>query len=278
MPVIQQLAKALFTSLLVFLVYFSNYAQGDNNPIGSRQAGMGRSSVALTDFWNIQNNQAGISLIDKVSVGAYYESNLNLSQLGTKSIAALTPSKYGVFGLTFNYFGYSQYNEMKAGLVYARSFGQYFRLGVQLDYLQTSIGDNYGTAGNVTFELGIQSDVTENLTIGAWVFNPFQVKLTGSTNQEYPAILRLGAGWHIQENFVATAEVEKNSQFDPVLLRGGLEYVLDEKFFLRAGFSTTQEIFSMGFGLNIKKIRFDISAVMNQSLGFSEQVSLIFHF
>lgn len=265
----------LYLSLSVFVFA---YAQGDNNPIGARQAGMGRSSVALTDFWSIQNNQAGVSLIDKVSVGIYYESSFNISQLSTKSIAAAIPSKFGVFGFTFNYFGYSQYNEMKAGLVYARSFGQYFRLGMQLDYLQTTIGEGYGSAGNVTFEVGVQSDISEKLTLGAWVFNPVQVKLSGNTKQEYPAIIRFGVGWDISENFIATAEVEKNSQFDPILFRGGLEYGLNEKFFFRAGFSTQQEIFTMGFGLALKKFKFDISAGMNQYLGFSEQVSLIYSF
>ena len=274
----QKLRKKILFFLFSLAIINSATSQGDNNPIGARQAGMGRSSVALTDFWNIQNNQAGISLIERATVGIYYENSFNLSQLSTKSIAAVVPTKFGVFGATFNYFGYSQYNEMKAGLVYARSFGQYFRIGLQLDYLQTTIGDNYGSAGNVTFELGVQSDVTENLTIGAWVFNPVQVKLSSNTSQKYPAIFRFGVGWHILENFIATAEVEKNSQFDPILFRGGLEYGLDEKFFFRAGFSTRQEIFSMGFGLKLKGFKFDISAVMNQSLGFSEQVSLIYQF
>jgi hypothetical protein len=276
--VFRQFAKGIFIHFFTLAFYFSVFAQGYNNPSGARQAGMGRSSVALNDFWNIQNNQAGISLINKVSVGIYYENSLNISQLSTKSLAALAPFRFGVFGITFNYFGYSQYNEMKAGLVYARSFGQYFRMGVQLDYLQTTIGDNYGSAGNVTFEIGVQSDVNEKLTIGAWVFNPVQVKLSGKTNQEYPAIFRFGVGWDILENFIATAEVEKNSQFDPVLFRGGLEYGLDEKFFFRAGFTTQQEIFTMGFGLNLKGFKFDIAAIMNQSLGFSEQVSLIYQF
>jgi hypothetical protein len=276
--VFRQLRKLFLILFFALALVYNAHAQGDNNPIGARQAGMGRSSVALTDFWNIQNNQAGISLIDKTSVGIYYENSFNVSELSTKSIAAMVPSKIGVFGVTFNHFGYAQYNEMKAGLVYARSFGQYFRIGLQLDYLQTTIGDNYGSAGNVTFEIGVQSDVSEKLTIGAWVFNPVQVKLSGNTSQKYPAIFRFGAAWDILENFIATAEVEKNSQFDPILFRGGLEYGLDEKFFFRAGFSTQQEIFSMGFGLKLKGFKFDISAVMHQSLGFSEQVSLIYQF
>lgn len=272
--------KRLYQILVILLVLLNQslYAGGEVFPIGSRQAGMGRTSVALTDFWNIQNNQAGIALIDKISFGIYYESRFMVSELSMKSVAVVVPTKIGVLGLSFNHFGYESYNDMKIGLTYARSFGQYFRIGLQLDYLQTTIGDNYGSKSNVTFELGIQSDVTDNLTLGAYVYNPIMVKLADYNEEKIPAIFRFGLGWQVSKNFLVTLEAEKNTAVNPVILRGGLEYVIKEKFFIRGGFSTMQEIFSMGFGINIKFLRFDISAIMHQSLGFSPQSSLIFQF
>ena len=190
----------------------------------------------------------------------------------------VVPTKIGVLGATFNYFGYNLYSDMKVGLVYARSFGQYFRVGLQLDYLQTTLGDNYGKKSSVTFELGVQSDVTKTLTIGAWVYNPIQVKLADYNNEKIPAVFRLGLAWHILENFLVSIEAEKSTYINPILIRGGFEYGIKDKFFFRGGFSTRQEIFSMGFGINIKFLKFDISAVMHQSLGFSPQASLIFQF
>lgn len=274
------LTKHLHILLFIafFIVVATVKAGGEVYPIGSRQAGMGRTSVAITDFWNIQNNQAGIALIDKISFGIYYESRFLVNELSMKSIAVMVPTKIGVLGASFNHFGYSLYSDMKIGLVYARSFGQYFRIGLQLDYLQTTLGENYGRKSSVTFELGIQSNVTETVTIGAYVYNPIQVKLADYDSEKIPAIFRLGIGWQISKNFFVTVEAEKNTVINPIIARGGLEYGFNEKFFIRAGFSTMQEIFSMGFGINIKFLRFDISAVMHQSLGFSPQSSLIFQF
>ncbi|MCF6342759.1 MAG: hypothetical protein L3J31_08150 [Bacteroidales bacterium] len=264
---------------LVLALLFLNCRAGDKLlPSGSRQAGMGRVSVAITDFWNSQNNQAGIALINKISAGVYYENRFGLNQLSSKCIAVVVPTNAGVLGATFNYFGYSLYNEMKIGLVYARSFGPYFRMGLQLDYLQTSLGNDYGSKGNITFELGVQSDVSKNLTLGAWVFNPIQVKLADYADESVPAVFRFGLAWHFSDHFFATVEAEKNTAFRPVIIRGGMEYGIKERFFLRSGFSTGQEIFSMGFGIQIKILRFDISAIMHQSLGFSPQASLIFQF
>lgn len=274
---INSLKKLIILSLFL-LISFTVKAGGDFNVIGSREAGMGRSSVALTGFWNIQNNQAGIALMDKFGVGIYYESQFSLNQLSTKSAAFMAPTGIGVLGITFNHFGYSLYNDIKIGLVYARSFGPYFRIGLQLDYLQTTLGDNYGSKKNVTFEIGIQSDVTDNLTLGAWVYNPIMVKLADYDSEKIPAIFRFGIAWEIIKGFIATAEVEKNTNFQPILIRGGLEYGIKDKFFIRGGFGTQREVFSMGFGFKIKVLRFDISAVMHESLGFSPQASLIFQF
>jgi hypothetical protein len=272
---------ASLASIICVFCLFSNpglFAGGEVYPTGSRQAGMGRISVALTDFWSVQNNQAGISLIDKVGAGIYYENRFFVNELSTKSAAVIIPTGIGVLGLTFNHFGYELYSDMKIGLVYARSFGQYFRIGLQLDYLITTLGDDYGSKSTATFELGIQSDVTKTLTIGAWVYNPIRVNLAEYDNEKIPAIFRLGLGWQISKSFFVSLEAEKSTAFNPILIRGGLEYGLKELFFFRGGFSTREEIFSMGFGINVKFMRFDISAVMHQTLGFSPQASLIFEF
>lgn len=270
--------KIILLSLFAFPHCFLCHAGGESLPIGSRQAGMGRISVAITDFWNCQNNQAGIALLDKTSVGLFYESRFALNQLSSKTAAVVVPTGIGVLGATFNYYGYSLYNEMKIGLLYARSFSPYFRIGVQLDYLQTSLGMDYGSRGSVTFEIGIQSDVTESLTIGAWVYNPIQVKLADYSDERIPAIFRFGLAWHFSDHFFASVEAEKSTAFQPIIIRGGLEYGINDRFFLRTGFSTREEIFSMGFGFKIKILKFDISAVMHESLGFSPQASLIFQF
>jgi len=270
--------KFLTIILVVLCFYLTTNASGNIYPIGSRSAAMGRTSVAIIDFWGVMNNQAGIALFDKPMVGIYYENRFLLNQLSTKSVAGIWPLKYGVIAASYNYFGYKLYNDQKIGLTYARAFGNMFRVGLQLDYIQTVLGNNYGSKGNVTFELGIQSDISDQITIGAWVFNPIMVKLAEFDNEKLPAVFRLGFAWHISEVFLATIEAEKNTAINPITFRGGLEYELKNRFFFRTGFATRKEIFSFGFGLYIKHITFNISTIMHETLGFSPQSSLIFHF
>ena len=270
--------RCSYLLLLSIIFTKSIFAGGEIFTAGARQAGMGRTSVSITDFWSVQNNQAGIALLDRIGVGLYYQNQFQLSQLSQKAIAVVVPSKIGVLGLSFTHFGYELYNDIKIGLAYARSFGPYFRIGLQLDYLRTSLGENYGSKSNVTFELGVQSNLTNNLTIGAWVFNPIQVKLADYADEYIPVIFKLGMGWNIDNGLLVNIEAEKNTAFQAILLRAGVEYALKEKFFFRGGFSTAQEIFSMGFGMQFKILRIDLSAIMHNTLGFSSQGSLILQF
>jgi len=272
--------KALFAYILLvfWLIPFDSYAGGDLSLIGARNAGLCRSSVAVTGFWNIFNNQAGLAVITRPVAGISYESKFTISQLSNKSAAFAWPANFGVVGVDFNYFGYSLYNEMKVGLVYARAFGKYLRIGLQLDYLGISIGDGYGSKSNVTFELGVQSDITREITLGAYVFNPVRVKLADYGDERIPAVFRFGLAWHFSRNFFATAEAEKNSYYPKVIIRGGLEYNLKERFVFRTGFSSGEELFSFGFGFYIKGLQFDLAAIMHQTLGFSPQASLSYSF
>ena len=264
--------------IFLFLLVEKTMGSGDIFPLGARSAGMGRVSVAMTGFWGIQNNPAGIALTDKYSVGINYESRFALNELSTKSIAIIAPLNFGVLGLSFNHFGYSAYSEMKLGLVYSRSFSKYFRIGIQLDYLSTNIGDNYGKKNNVTFEIGIQSDITENITLGAYAFNPIMVKLADYNQEKLASVFRLGAAYKFDTRLIVSLEAEKSSNINPVLLRMGVEYNLKSKFFFRGGIASRYEIFTLGFGMRFKYFSLDLAATMHESLGFSPQSSIIFTF
>jgi hypothetical protein len=245
---------------------------------GGREAGMNYCSVALTGLWSAENNLAGIASVKHFNAGIGYQNRFMVSHLGTADLAVVYPASFGNVGLSMRYFGYSLYHEMKIGVTYARRFGPKWRAGVQLVYLQTGQGDIYGSHNNFTFALGVQSDITSQLTLGIFVFNPVPVKLADYAGEKIPAIFRMGLTYRFSRRLLVTAEVEKNTAFQAVVLRAGAEYVLKKQFFLRMGAGTSGDIFSLGFGWQTHKIHFDLAANMHSTLGFSPQASLVFSF
>ncbi|UBM61421.1 hypothetical protein LA303_08300 [Candidatus Sulfidibacterium hydrothermale] len=261
---------------LAFLLFLTPFllAGGLWEPAGARSAGLDRCSTALSDVWSIENNPAGIAGILHFSAAMGFQNSYLSPHLGTADVAVIYPVKSGTFGMNMRYFGYSLYHEMKAGLGYARQLSHNIRLGVRMDYLQTAFGDIYGHHSNFTFALGLQVAISRNTTMGLYLFNPVRVKLTRQSPEKTPALFRFGIAYRFSPNLLTTFEAEKNTNWQPIVIRGGIEYQTQKEFFFRAGIASSGDIFAFGFGWHLKKMQFDLSTTLHQSLGFSPEASL----
>jgi hypothetical protein len=276
--------------ILVMLIHSVEIAKATefSTPMGARSAGLANCAVSLDGFWSVGNNPAGLAGMQNISAGFFYTNRFLVKQLSTKGGGVVVPTKSGVFGLNLLYFGYSNYNESKVGLSYARPLGKHLDIGLTLDYLATRIAEVYGNKSMVTFELGIRSKLTDDLVIAAFVFNPIGIRLENTFDERIPVVFRLGAAYKISDEILLTIETEKDTEFKP-LFRGGMEYVLMEKYSFRLGYSTLPpktgdeklsiaSLITFGFGLEFNKLNIDFAASMHQTLGWSPGVSMYYKF
>lgn len=247
------------------------------HPIGGRTAAMGGSSVAAQGLWAMQNNPAGMANLERISLGLYYENRWMLPETAYKCGAFALPTNFGTLGVSFNQFGSSKYNENKFGLAYAKDFGRYLQIGLQLDYLMLKIGNDYGKYSAVTFELGIQSHVTDKLTLGTYIFNPVNFSFEQTLNHEkLPIVMRFGMAYKFTKDFIGQCEIEKDTERDGISLRGGLEYEAFKCFYIRAGVQTNPGILSFGLGYAIRFAQINVAAQLHNELGASVQIGMIF--
>jgi len=266
-------------TLLIFqfiFVFTSVFAANENNTTGGRSAAMGGASVAFSDFWAVNNNQAGIAGINNIKAGFYYENRFMLKELSLKALALVYPAKSGVFGFNYSHLGYSMYNEQKLGLAYAKSFGKRFSAGLQFDYLNTHIADNYGNKSAFTFELGIQAKLNDKLELGAHLFNPVNARFNDYNNEKIPSVFKLGLNYLFSDKLLFTIESEKNINYDAIF-KTGFEYKILSIAYIRMGISNNPTISSFGFGIDYKQFTFDFSSSVHQILGYSPQFSLIYN-
>jgi len=269
--------KKLLFLITLFFSTSTLFAHDFINPLGGRAAAMGGSSVASQGLWAVQNNPAGMANLNKISLGLYYENRWMLPETAYKCGAFALPTKFGCLGLSFNQFGSSKYNENKFGLAYAKDFGRYLQIGLQLDYLLLKIGNDYGSYRAVTFELGLQSQVTDKLTLGTYIFNPVNFRLEQTLNHEkLPIVMRFGLAYQFTKDFIGQCEIEKNTEREGVSLRGGLEYEAFKNFYIRAGAQTNPGILSFGLGYGIRFAQINIGAQLHNELGASIQIGMIF--
>ena len=269
--------KRLLLLIALILTASNIFAYDIIHPIGSRAAAMGGSSVASQGLWAMQNNPAGMANLDKISLGLYYENRWMLPETANKCGAFALPTKFGTLGVSFNQFGSSKYNENKFGLAYAKDFGRYLQIGLQLDYLLLKIGNDYGKFNAVTFELGIQSHVTDKLTLGTYIFNPVNFNFEQTLNHEkLPIVMRFGLAYQFTKDFVGQCEIEKNTEHEGISLRGGLEFEAVRNLYIRAGVQTNPGILSFGLGYAIRFAQINVAAQLHNELGASVQIGMIF--
>ena len=139
------------------------------------------------------------------------------------------------------------------------------------------IVSDYGTFHAFTFELGLQSHVTDKLTLGAYIFNPISFSFKQTLNHEkLPIVFRFGMAYKFTKDFNGQCEIEKNTERTGVSLRGGLEYEAFKNFYIRAGVQTNPGILSFGVGYGIRFAQINVAAQLHNELGASLQVGMIF--
>jgi len=275
--------------LIVFLFpHFTLAGSGIQVPAGARSNGMGNASVAISDFWSLQNNQAGLAEYHSPAASFYYQNRFLVSELALKSGGFILPVGAGVFGLSYTYFGYSLFNESKIGLAYSKTLGKGFSAGLQLDYMTYKLTGDYGKASLLTFEFGIQKKISEKVVIGAHTFNPIRAKINDDPEEHLSAIYRLGVAYFVSEELTFVVETEKDINYKP-LLRAGIEYKIAEMVFARAGYSSVpaltgaenlsvSSLYTFGFSLEINNLEIDFAAAVHQTLGWSPSVAMIYRF
>jgi len=261
--------------LLFLFTMAEGFAIGEHMPAGGRAMAMGGCSVAISDFWSISNNQAGGAWLKGISAGLYAENSFLLKELMFEQVGVCLGIRAGTFGLIVNRFGDNRYNEIKAGLGYARKFGKCFSVGVQMNYLRINVAEDYGTRNLLSCEIGLMYQSANHLAIGVHLLNPIPVKITDHPAEQLPIIVLVGLSYRFSEMFIATLEAEKDLEHK-LLFRAGTEYRFAKSIYARLGIASNPMSFTFGFGLEFGKIKADLASEYHQALGFSPSVSIIY--
>lgn len=254
-----------------------SFALGDLRVAGARQIGMGLNSISMINPYAAYNNQAVGAYLERPSFGLYYAPVfIGLGVSNITGIIAVPTNKAGTFGISVNYFGYSQFNEKKVGLSYAMKLAKFISIGVQLDYLNAKIGNGYGSKNFVTFELGVLTKPIDELSIAFHVYNPLKIYVDKNTGEKLQTLFKLGLTYEAVKKFFISAQIEKDLK-NKLIFRGGVEYTIKEIISLRAGVATDPVTGTFGLGVILKQgLNFDAAFSYQGNLGFQPHVGVVY--
>jgi len=257
---------------ILCLPLFSVFAQNAfSTAAGARGIGVGNANLTYQDIHSGFNNQAGLAYLEGFSAAAYAENRFLLKELQLAAISIAQPTNSGTWGMLLQYFGFDAYNEQKIGLNYSRKLFNNLAIGAQFDFLNTQI-KAIGNTATFTFEIGLQYEILDKLTVGIHLFNPIRATIG---TQALPAIIQIGLTYKPTNYITISSSVEKDSTL-PYNLRIGLEYQLLEKIQFRSGFNSNPNRLSFGLGYLINRLQLNVAASYHEVLGFSPALGVVF--
>ncbi len=260
--------------IIVFLLSISYSCWGQfglNHGENAKSLALGGASVNFNGIESIFSNQAGMTSIKNLSVIAHAERRFDINDLSTFNFGLIKSTGFGHFGLMISSFGIDAYQEQKIGLAYGRKLFDKLSIGGQFDLLSLNI-DQFGSKSVFTFELGLQSQVTKELTVSAHIFSPGNVSITD--NDELSSRMRFGLTYKAGDKARIFAEFQKVLEFENDM-RFGIEYDIIEALSLRIGTSVNPGSVSGGFSYKVtKNLLIDGGYANNSVLGATPGVSI----
>jgi hypothetical protein len=211
-----------------------------------------------------------------MSAAAAYEIRAQLQNANRMAFAFNAPIKWGVASVGIFRFGDDLYNEQILSTGFGNKFG-IASLGFKANYIQYQ-ASGFGTHSAVSLDFGGLAQLTDQLSIGAYITNLNQAKIsTDYDSERLPTRLTAGLTFKPKENLFITTEIDKDIDYEATW-RTGLEYSFKEKFFVRTGFNMNPQAGFFGLGIKKKRVKADYALQFSSLLGASHQASASYTF
>jgi hypothetical protein len=267
--------KQQFWVIVMITTWLSAVAQPGSQPLETaRSLSMGGSGTALEGVESCWSNPAGIARLGlEQAVTVTAQQPAWLPDVRLLAAAYVRGMRSGSWSIAVQHTGHPAYYEQRISMGYGRVLSSRLLLGVQIHGLQVAI-PTYGSARALSAAIGMQAAVSEAVSIGFRLLNPFR---TSVLEGEYlPACLAIGIRYRPAEQLLLLAEAEKDIQAS-TQFRAGIDYRLHESFSCRLGLASRPVRLSVGAGLRLQKsLWMDIAIAWHHILGLHPAVSLIF--
>lgn len=250
-------------------------AQSSSTQMGARAAGLGYTSSTLSDEWSLFHNVGGLGKLKQTSAAVAYELKPALTGANRMAASLVTNLKPGSLGIGVFKFGDDLYSEQMASFGFGNQIGN-TSLGAKINYIQYR-AEGFGTSKAISIDFGGITRLTSELSIGAYITNVSQSKLSGASSERLPTRMVAGLGFKPSESVWLATEIEKDLAYD-VTWRSGLEYAVYKKIFFRTGFNLNPSAFYFGIGAHKQNLKVDYALRFSPLLGVAHQASVVYSF
>ncbi len=223
-------------------------------------------SVVGRGLWS--ENVAGISHSTDYALGISNDYAFGLSELSTSKISVVAPLNFGVLNANWSNRGDALYSENELALSFARHFSSFFQLGMRFRLNSTAV--NHETQSVFLADIGMQSAITNQLSFGVELENPFRADLQSTS-------LEIGVAYWLSEKASLFLSTRKESDL-PTSVIMHINYSLLEKVSFHAALSNTAFFNRFAVSYRLKGLSLELFLSHHSYLGFSPQVGISYSF
>lgn len=263
--------KYLFFVLAILLPCRSIAQHTAKPTVGARGLSTANSNLLLRDIHSLYSNPAGLAYIQSWEFNCFALNRYLLEELKTVSMGIASPLSAGGVGLKLSSYGFSKYREQQIGLAYGRKLFDNFSIGASFDWWATSIPE-YGRASSLTFEIGMQYVISKQISMAMHLYNPIRAEIIEGAI--LPSFIAIGMNYQPADYLVWSTTIEQSSH-DGTSIKTGLEYMVQEKVWLRCGVQTNPVLWNMGVGYKRKGWQINIGMGWQQVLGVQSGLGFV---
>ena len=248
-------------------------SQSGITTIGGRSIGLANSTATLKDEWSLLNNVGGISNTKEVLLATAYETSPALAGANRMAALFMLPTKFGASGIGVFKFGDNLYSEQVLTVGYGNELGN-TSLGIKINYVQYR-ATGFETRSAISINFGGITQLSSKVTLGAYITNLNQPKLSSIDNEKLPTSLVVGISFKPIESLLMVSEIDKDLSYSPTI-KGALEYTVYKKIVARTGFTFQPEAAFFGLGFIHANLKIDYGLKYSQNLNYAFQASIIY--
>lgn len=246
--------------------------QSISTNMSAKALGMGNASSSLQDEWSVFNNPGGLGKIKESWTAFAFEASPALPGANRMAAVGLLSTRWGSSAMGIFRFGDNVYSEQLISLCYGNQIGN-TSLGAKANYIQYR-ADAFGTRTAISMDFGGITQITPQITIGAYIINLTQSKLSTSEIERIPTRMVAGIGFHPSEKTTLITELEKDLDFQQPIWRMGMDYKIYKKISFRTGYNLHPSAAFFGIGYQKHLLKIDYAFRYSHFTGFAHQSSV----
>ncbi|MBN1893511.1 hypothetical protein JW906_03405 [bacterium] len=243
---------------------------GEELPLSAASAGLASALCAFPGLpESLAQNPSGPAFLEQAEIQFSTASLFRLKECALKSFTAGLPFRWGAWGCMAQSLGGALYRENSLSVCLAVRNGERTAFGVSARILAAQAA-GYGVRASACMDLGWTVRISEKWFWAAGISNCTRSQMGG---ERLPQCGRTGISFRPCSGIRVLAELDKDIRQAPES-RWGIETRLAQGLALRCGFGTRPDVFCLGIGAGLRRLRMDYAVSEHPVLGATHHITV----